>query len=146
VSTHLLDVNLLIALAWPQHVHHAQAHDWFGTVGHTSWATCPLTQLAFVRLSSNPRIIAEAVSPREALETLKRIVAVSGHRFWHDEISPMDAAVFSSLALVGHRQITDAYLLALSQHHDGKLATFDAGIAELIPVHKDRARHVTLIR
>jgi uncharacterized protein len=145
VSAHLLDTNLLIALAWPQHIHHAPAHDWFDKVGHTAWATCPITQLAFVRLSSNPRIIAEAVSPREALEMLRRITALPGHRFWRDEVMPMEAAVFSSIALVGHRQVTDAYLLALAQHHDGKLATFDAGIAELIPVHKDRARHVTFI-
>jgi uncharacterized protein len=145
VSAHLLDTNLLIALAWPQHIHHAPAHDWFDKVGHTAWATCPITQLAFVRLSSNPRIIAEAVSPREALEMLRRITALPGHRFWRDEVTPMEAAVFSSIALVGHRQVTDAYLLALAQHHDGKLATFDAGIAELIPVHKDRARHVTFV-
>jgi toxin-antitoxin system PIN domain toxin len=146
VSAHLLDTNLLIALAWPQHIHHESAHDWFDKVGHSAWATCPLTQLAFVRLSSNPRIIPEAVSPREALEILKRITELSGHRFWRDEISPLEAAVFGSIALVGHRQVTDAYLLALAQHHDGRLATLDAGIAELIPMHKNRSRHVTLVR
>ena len=25
---YLLDVNVLIALAWPNHVHHAAAHTW----------------------------------------------------------------------------------------------------------------------
>jgi uncharacterized protein len=145
VSAHLLDTNLLIALAWPQHIHHAQAHDWFYKVGRSAWATCPMTQLAFIRLSSNERIIPEAVSPREGLEMLRRITALAGHQFWRDEISPLEAAVFSSVALVGHRQVTDAYLLALAQHHDGKLATLDGGIAELIPAQKDRSRHVTLI-
>jgi uncharacterized protein len=142
---YLLDVNVLIALAWPQHVHHAQAHDWFDKTGHAAWATCPITQLAFVRISSNPRIVAEAVSPREAVELLRRVTELPGHQFWRDEVAPVGEAVFNSIALVGHRQVTDAYLLALAQHHDGTLATLDVGVAELIPKHVDRTRYVTLI-
>lgn len=145
MSVHLLDTNLLIALAWPQHVHHAQAHVWFGKVGREAWATCPLTQLAFIRISANPKIIPDAVSPREALALLVKIVAVPGHQFWPDDISPTEAAAFTSLALVGHRQVTDAYLLALAQHHKAKLATFDIGVTELIKAHKERSRHVALI-
>ena len=142
---HLLDTNLLIALAWPQHVHHAQAHGWFHKVGHEAWATCPLTQVAFIRISSNPKIIPDAASPREALAILKKITALRGHHFWSDDVAPADTAVFASLSLVGHRQVTDAYLLALAQQHKGKLATLDNGVAELIQAHKDRARHVTLV-
>lgn len=145
MSVHLLDANLLIALAWPHHVHHAKAHEWFHNAGRKAWATCPLTQVAFIRISSNPKIIADAVSPREALEVLKRIVAVPGHHFWHDDVAPADAKVFTSAAFVGHRQVTDAYLLALAQHHKGKLATFDNGVAELIQAHKERRQHVTLV-
>ncbi len=145
MSGHLLDTNLLIALAWPQHIHHAAAHDWFDTVGHSAWATCPITQLGFVRISSNPRIIAEAVAPREALQMLRRITALSGHLFWRDEVTPLETTVFNSVALVGHRQVTDAYLLALAQHHHGKLATLDGGIAELVPVHSERSRLLTLV-
>jgi toxin-antitoxin system PIN domain toxin len=145
VSAHLLDTNLLIALAWPQHVHHAQAHEWFAKAARQAWSTCAITQLGFIRVSSNPKIIRDAVSPREALAVLKQIIAVPGHRFWPDQIAPADAAVLSSLSLVGHRQVTDAYLLALAQHHGGRLATFDKGVAELIQSHKERSRHVTLI-
>jgi uncharacterized protein len=145
VSAFLLDANLLIALAWPHHVHHAKAHAWFQSGGRKAWATCPLTQLAFIRISSNPKIIADAVSPREALAMLNKILDVSGHQFWHDNVAPADATPFASAALVGHRQVTDAYLLALAQHHKGKLATFDNGIAELMQVHKERVHHVTLL-
>jgi toxin-antitoxin system PIN domain toxin len=145
VSAYLLDTNLLIALAWPQHVHHAQAHDWFRKVGNKAWATCPFTQVAFIRISSNPKIIPDAVSPREALAMLQQIIALPHHRFWHDAVAPVNAAVFTTLSLVGHRQVTDAYLLALAQHHKGKLATFDKGVAELIPAPKDRPRYVTLV-
>jgi toxin-antitoxin system PIN domain toxin len=145
VSAYLLDANLLIALAWPQHVHHAKAHEWFAKLGRAAWATCPLTELAFVRISSNPGIIPEAVTPREALMTLMKIVGLPGHRFWSDEITPTKAATFDSLALVGHRQVTDAYLLALAQHHKGKLATLDGGVVELIKEHAERSRHVVVV-
>lgn len=145
MSAHLLDTNLLISLAWPQHVHHGLAHAWFGEVGRQAWATCPITQLGFVRISSNPKIIPQAVSPREAVAMLERILAVPGHEFWSDDIAPTTAASFASLALVGHRQITDAYLLALAQHRGGKLATFDQGVPDLIAAAKDRMQHVVLI-
>jgi uncharacterized protein len=145
VSVHLLDANVLIALSWPHHVHHAKAHEWFQGTGRAAWSTCSLTQIAFIRISSNPKIIADAVTPREALEVLKKIVSVPGHHFWPDSVSPADAKVFSSAAFVGHRQVTDAYLLSLAQHHKGKLATFDSGIAELIQSNKERRQHVTVI-
>lgn len=75
---------------------------------------------------------------------LKRIVVVPGHEFWEDDAVPLDAATFASPAFVGHRQVTDAYLLALVQHRDGKLATLDSGVAELI-APKERERYVTIV-
>jgi toxin-antitoxin system PIN domain toxin len=141
----LLDVNLLIALAWPQHVHHTAAHRWFDATGHKHWATCPLTQLGFIRISSNPKIIPEATSPREALEMLGRITALPGHVFWPDQITPLAAPIFNSTALVGHRQLTGAYLLALARHHHGKLATIDGGPEQLITDLKERSLLVTQI-
>ena len=145
MTRYLLDTNVLIALAWPQHIHHAQAHAWFGKTGHKAWATCPITQLGFVRISSNAKIIPAAVSPREAVAMLEKIIAIPGHEFWPDDLAPPAAKTFASLALVGHRQITDAYVLALTQYHKGALATFDRGIAEVISAAKDRARCVTVL-
>jgi uncharacterized protein len=43
VTVFLLDVNVLVALADPAHAQHDTAHDWFGAVGATAFATCPLT-------------------------------------------------------------------------------------------------------
>ena len=60
----LLDVNVLLALAWPNHQHHAASHRWFRREAGNGWAICALTQLAFIRLSSNPAYTAEAVGPR----------------------------------------------------------------------------------
>ncbi len=143
--THLLDANVLIALAWPQHVHHALAHRWFERTGSKAWATCPLTQLAFVRVSSNPKIVQSAVTPRDAALLLERITALPNHRFWPDDVSALAAIKASGIALIGHRQVTDAYLLALARAHEGRLATLDGGIAELEPNRKLRERLLTVL-
>jgi uncharacterized protein len=143
-ATYLLDVNVLIALAWPLHVHHVRAHLWFERIGKLSWATCPLTQLAFVRISSNPKIIPDAVSPRAATSLLNDMVALQGHIFWPDDLPVNHLANFSSPSMVGHRQVTDAYLLSLAQHHHAKLATLDTGLADLV-APADRASTVELI-
>ena len=139
-GAYLLDVNVLIALAWPLHVHHVQAHVWFESVGQKSWATCPLTQLAFVRISANPKIISAAVSPRAATQTLNKMTALPGHVFWADDLDVNNLVSFTSNALVGHRQVTDAYLLELAKHHRGKVATLDAGLAELLPLAERAGR------
>ena len=65
--------------------------------------------------------------------------------FWPDTVVPADAKTFTSAAFVGHRQVTDAYLLSLAQHYKGKLATFDDGIAQLIQANKERRQHITVI-
>lgn len=141
---HLLDVNVLIALSWPQHVHHALAHQWFDRIGRRAWATCPLTQLAFVRISSNPKIVADAVRPPAALAVLAQMVAQPNHHFWADDLPLNELATMTSMAFVGHRQVTDAYLLELARHRGGVLATLDAGLVALLPP-EDRARHVALL-
>jgi predicted nucleic acid-binding protein len=69
---------------------------------------------------------------------------VPGDHFWPDTLAPTDAKAFTSAAFVGHGQVTDAYLLSLAQHHKGKLATFDNGIAELITA-KERRQYITAI-
>ncbi len=143
-TTYLLDVNVLIALAWPLHVHHAVAHDWFEKNGQKSWATCPLTQLAFVRISSNAKIIPSAVSPRAAATMLNDITALPGHVFWTDDLPLNDLSTFNSSGFVGHRQVTDAYLIELAKHRKGKVATLDAGLADLLP-RTTRADYVAFI-
>lgn len=133
----LLDVNLLVALAWPSHVQHDAALGWFRENRAAGWATCPLTQSGFVRVSSNRQVIPEAKSPQEAVGLLRRIVELPGHRFWEDDFAIATASEIASERLLGYRQVTDAHLLALAIRRGGRLATFDGGIRELVP--KDRS-------
>lgn len=127
----LLDVNMMIALAWPSHVHHHKAQAWFSKNASLGWATCPLTQSAFVRISSNQKIIPDAVTPKEALALLEDVVKHPSHTFWTDDISILEDHIPSDL-LVGHRQVTDAYLLGLAIRHGGRLVTLDKGVSALL--------------
>jgi toxin-antitoxin system PIN domain toxin len=129
----LLDVNLLIALAWPNHVHHLAAMRWFDRNRKSGWATSPLTQSGFVRVSSNAHILSDARSPREALALLRRIVGLPDHVFWEDDISIAACDFIDETKPVGHRQIADAHLLAVALRHGGRLATLDRGITHLVP-------------
>jgi uncharacterized protein len=144
VKTALLDINVLIALAWPSHVHHACAQRWFTQHAREGWATCPLTQLGFVRISSNPAIIPEAVSPAAALTALAAIVAHRHHVFWPDSLS-LGAGALPVALIAGHRQLTDAYLLGLALHHRGKLVTLDRALPDLLPAADPRRAVVELI-
>ena len=123
----------MVALAWPNHVHHATALAWFDEVGRAGFATCPVTQSGFVRVSSNKRAIPDARSPREAREILRRITALPGHVFWPDDIEIASNQHIAWERLGSHAQVTDAHLLALAIRHGGRLATFDRVLVDLAP-------------
>ena len=125
----LLDSNVLIALAWPEHEFHHKVGRWFARHSHAGWATCPFTQAAFVRILSNPAFSINALTPANALRVLESNLTLPSHRFWPDSISVVDALRNIEGRLTGHRQITDAYLVSLAIHHRGKLATLDQGIS-----------------
>jgi uncharacterized protein len=125
VKAGLLDVNVMLALGWPNHQHHAAAHRWFKKEAAHGWATCALTQLAFIRLSSNPSFTPAAVAPRIAAELLARMIARPGHQYWAD-VPASDPTIYARS--VGHRQVMDAYLVALAGHHRGRVVTFDGGL------------------
>jgi toxin-antitoxin system PIN domain toxin len=145
LNGYLLDVNALVALLWPRHEFHAAAHAWFERKSRHGWSTCPISQAGFVRIVSNPAFSMDAVKPNEALDVLAASLEHRFHRFWSDSIAYAKAAEPMRERIKGHRQITDAYLLGLAIHHDGKLATLDKRIVELVPEgHKERA-HIELI-
>jgi toxin-antitoxin system PIN domain toxin len=133
----LLDVNTLVALAWPNHVHHAPAMRWFSAHHSDGWATCPLTESGFVRVSSSPLATTEAKSPAEALFLLRKIVALPGHSFWDDDVSLALSEHVDPTKLVGYRQITDAHLVALTIRRGGRLVTFDRGVRQILPASSD---------
>jgi toxin-antitoxin system PIN domain toxin len=123
----LLDVNALVALAWDAHVHHEAVSEWFD--GRTGpWSTCPVSEAGFVRISSNPKVIAGALGVDEARGVLGDLRQVGEHRFLGNDVSMTDADV---PRIVGHRQVTDALLLTVARRAGVDLVTFDTAIASL---------------
>ncbi|EJN02417.1 TA system VapC family ribonuclease toxin [Phyllobacterium sp. YR531] len=123
--TFLLDVNVLIALFDPVHVHHDAAHEWFDRVGKMSWATCPLTENGVLRIIGNPRYPNTPGTPATVMTLLSGLVSLPGHIFWPDDISLVNSDQIDATRLLSSSQITDTYLLALAKTHGGQLATFD---------------------
>jgi len=128
----LLDVNFLVALAWPNHIAHNRAVSWFLEHKEMPFATCPITESGFVRISMNPLIVSEQTSVKAATTLLETYTLTYPHIFWADDLD-IGTALSSYRLITGHRQITDAYLLALAVKHDGNLVTFDGGIYSLAP-------------
>jgi toxin-antitoxin system PIN domain toxin len=124
----LLDVNVLVALFDPDHVHHDPAHVWFAANRNSGWATCPITENGLVRILSNSAYSGVHEAPHAIRHRLSVLCTNGGYEFWPDELSLRDRSVFALRPGVSHRQLTDVYLLGLAKHHGGRLATFDRRI------------------
>lgn len=142
---YLLDTNLLIALLWPSHERHGLAVKWFTRHRAKGWATTPFTQAGFVRIVSNPAFSRDAVQPREAIHILAANTAAKDHALWTDELPLADAVAFAGLRLMGHQQVTDAYLLGLAIRRGGVLATLDQRIAALTEPKSAERRALEMI-
>jgi toxin-antitoxin system PIN domain toxin len=124
MSARLLDANVLIALFDADHVHHAIVRDWFiGLQG--DFATCPIVEGALTRWIVR---IEGRSGATAALRELRQLAADARHRFWPDDLAYADA---EWKGVLGHRQVTDAYLAALARKHGGRLMTLDRGLAAL---------------
>ncbi len=126
-KVYLLDCNVLIALATPEHSLNARAARWFASGGGARFATCPITQGALFRFHLRMGVGASANSAREMLATIS---AMPQHEFWADDVPYLEVP---GTGIRGHRQVTDAYLVALAKRHGGVLATMDDGLAAVHP-------------
>jgi toxin-antitoxin system PIN domain toxin len=120
--TTLLDANVLIALVVDDHVHHTAAEAWLANTDQRI-ATCPITEGSLVRM------LVRAGQPATTVHAMLAMIADNDrHEFWPDEISYRHVPL---AGVIGHRQVTDAYLAQLARTHSGRLATFDEGLAKL---------------
>ena len=135
----LLDVNLLMALLWENHEHHVKTRSWFKSI--STFATCPVVQLGFARVSSHP-LLGYSLTPELAFGVLRQFLADPRHEFIPDDLSCTDRAVRTEF-MASANQITDRYLVALARHHEFRPATLDeplakgfageTGLVELVP-------------
>lgn len=146
MKTALLDLNILTALLWPAHEHHDAAHRWFHARANARWATCALTQLGFVRIVSNPAFSRDALSPSGGVALLAANLSHATHEFWPEHLQVPAAVKGMEPALKGHRQLMNAYLLALAIRRKGLLATFDRGLRSLAGEAFDSALEIVPTR
>ena len=137
----LLDVNVLVALAWPHHLHHSRAHAWLGSQS-AEFLTTPITESALIRLSLNRTVTGTDVTPGEVLALVAAVRRHPQHRFLPDD-SSLAAPHISLSRLATARQTTDLHLVNLCALHGVVLITLDRGIIEMLePVDR---RHVAVL-
>ena len=142
----LLDANVLIALCWSNHVHHSAAHSWFKGHAAQGWASCAFTQSAFVRVILQPAFSGSAMQAGEVVKLLALNTAHAKHHYLNVDFDMRAVQSACTGGLLGHRQITDAWLLTTAIRHQTKLVTFDAGIGALLATPAERAAHLTLLK
>lgn len=123
----LLDVNVLIALLDGAHQHHLPARRWLEANIDAGWASCPITQSGCIRIMSQPAYPGGEPAPAIA-RRLRRASDTPWHRFWPDALSLLGDDTLAWGHVLGSRQLTDVYLLALAVHQGGRLVTLDRGI------------------
>ncbi len=139
----LLDVNVLVALHDPIHIHHQPALAWLDAHRSDGWASCPITQNGCARVMSQPAYS----SPRlmtELWPVLGASFSSRFHVFWPDNVSLFDPGRMNADHIHGHRQLTDLYLLALAVHHGGRFVSFDARVP-LSAVAGAKAQHMQVL-
>jgi uncharacterized protein len=137
---YLLDVNVLVALTTRIHEHHAAAREWFHAAPDLKWALCAFTEAGLLRTLSAPHTA--QITMAEANAVLADLKRHPGYRYqpitadWHELCSPFFKR------LMGHRQITDAYLLGIAVHEELVLVTFDRAFRHLAG---DHLKHVLIL-
>ena len=135
----LLDVNALLAMRYTDHVHYERVHTWVSQLvaergqDHTVFATCPITELGFVRVGSGKaRYAANVDNSRDDLQDLK---ASRNMLFVPDDLHTHHLPAWVRKSA----QTTDGYLLALAKSHGGHLATLDRFIPDAVLIPEDTA-------
>ena len=139
---YLLDVNLLLALCDPRHMHHDPAHRWFAGKGKSAWATCPITENGFVRIASHPSYPNSPGSASRAVDLLREFCRGAGNRFWPDAVSLTDETLFRLGPVLSANQTTDVYLLGLAVKNHGELATLDRSIPTSVVIGGERVLEI----
>ena len=118
--SYLLDVNFLIACGWESHAEYIRASRWLSRA--KSFATCPISEMGFLRVSLSP---AYGASFEDAMAALGAIARMRAHRFLRDATRAQSLPPVST-----SKDVTDAHLVHLARRYRLKLATFDGALCE----------------
>ena len=146
MASHLLDVNALIALIWEGHQFHDTMAAWFARHATRGWATCAITQSGFIRVMNQPALVKPGRAVAELAEALKQNLAHPAHDLLALDFDFAEVLARCSGGVVGHRQVSDAYLLTAAMRGGMKLLTFDSGLGTLLASDAERAAHIEVLR
>lgn len=126
----LFNVNVLIAIADPEHVFHHAIHRWLTETPDKTWASCSITENGMVRVLTQAAYRSGARSATEAVATLRQMKEATPwrHVFWAEELSMTDSQAIYAERIAGAKQVTDVYLAALALRNAGRLVTFDSRV------------------
>jgi len=127
----LLDVNVLIALLEPGHEFFQKAQEWFKTSGKDNWGVCALTEIGFIRITTDASFYPGPRTHEEATSILAELANRPGYRYWPLAESWATVTAPFAARITGHREVTDAYLLGMAIKEGGALVTFDRGLKYL---------------
>ena len=91
-----------------------------------------VTELGFVRISSNRKVMRVSTTPSIALGQLAALTGLADHRFWPDDVRMVVGGADGGVVRT-HREVTDRHLAALVERYDGRLVTFDVALADSMP-------------
>ena len=129
----LPDINVWVALASDRHVHHGVARDWFTAIGEAGAAFCRVTQMGFLRLLTNSRVMGDDVlNQHQAWIVYERLARDQRVVF---ALEPPDIEpVWKKLTQSAFRVTglwTDAYIAALALLHNFQVVSFDKGFRKI---------------
>ena len=143
----LLDVNVLLAWLWPAHEAHKAASSWMNNHRQEPWATCPITEMGFLRIVTTHSFSPHAPAWSEAIGILRKHTEGSlKHCFWQDSLTSAELDMRLGKLINGPSQITDAYLLALAIQNDGRMVTFDYRMETLAPEGSAEQEALVILR
>jgi predicted nucleic acid-binding protein len=125
--TYLLDINVLLAAVWKEHPQHGKAEQW---LAGRDLATCPISELGFLRISTLPKGPFRSDMPT-ARQLLQGFLDAWKPRFVGHDLPALHSMPAAS------DQVTDFYLADVAGKNQMKLATLDRRIShpavEVIP-------------
>jgi len=138
----LPDVNTLLALLDPMHVHHEAAHHWYASQSPLRIMLCSHVENGVIRVASQPKYpncLGTGARVREALANFARQVKAESCTA---EVSLLDDGILLKPELLTPSRITDLYLLALAAANGIRLATFDQRIPSQAVAGGDEALEI----
>jgi predicted nucleic acid-binding protein len=128
VKLSLPDVNTMLALLDPLHLHHEAAHQWYGEKRPLRLMLCPHVIHGVIRVASQPRYPNPLGTCAQVRKVLIDFVKHVKPAFCEQDVSLLDERVVAKPEELTPSRVSDLYLLALAVANGAQFATFDTRI------------------